>query len=509
MVDDAGGQAQHQRAGLELRQRRLQAPVGIGDGGEHTGRGAEGRLHRRVHVAAEDDGAAHVHGQRVAVLRRGQKALQEQQLAAVAGGRALQRDVEGVGEFAAERQRQHLGDEQLAQVVLPLATGDEQAADEQGASAGVLPHKTRQRRVAQTGEQVGGVQADIGRRAENGAVRVPEDHDVVAVLLQLSAQGGGGGNGEHGAQEFFRCLRRGGQEAEILRAQHGLVLRLPQVQATAVDELLHRRVDEVGDVPVGVHRLADAGGADLLQLGRQRQLHHPSGDAAVIRRLRVRLRAAEHHMVEGVDGIGGDGLFIGRGVEHHVAAHHDGHAAAGEGLPQRPQVVGVGDVHREILREDAHMEHVRHGHGGDAPPQAVGLGLFRPGELVDGQQHLIAQIADGLDDALVGQGEGVEGAGEEGHRAGFAEVESPVEQPLLGEEAVQLAQHGGTVVEGQSLAGELVLRRQQLALGKHEGAALFVASQLAGAEHPPSQHVQRLLPGGAVDAAEPPHQKPQ
>jgi len=102
----------------------------------------------------------------------------------------------------------------------------------------------------------------------------------------------------------------------------------------------------------------------------------------------------------------------------------------------------------------------------------------------------------------VGQGEGVEGAGEEGHRAEFAEVEAPVEQPLLREEAVQLAQHGGTVVEGQSLAGELVLRRQQLALGEHEGAALFVASQLAGAKHPPSQHVQRLLTGGAVDAAE-------
>ena len=109
----------------------------------------------------------------------------------------------------------------------------------------------------------------------------------------------------------------------------------------------------------------------------------------------------------------------------------------------------------------------------------------------------------------MGQGEGVEGAGEKGHRAGFAEVEAPVEQPLLREEAVQLSQHGGTVVEGQPLAGELVLRRQQLALGEHEGAALFVASQLAGAEHPPSQHVQRLLKGGAVDAAESPHQKPQ
>ena len=132
------------------------------------------------------------------------------------------------------------------------------------------------------------------------------------------------------------------------------------------------------------------------------------------------------------------------------------------------------------------MEHVGYGHGGDAPAQAVGLGLFGPGELVNGQQDLEALVADGPDDALVGQGEGVEGTGEKGHGAGRAEVKALVEQALLGDEAVELAQHGGPVVERQALAGEFVLGGEQLALGEHKGAALFVAAQLSGAEDPAS-----------------------
>ena len=161
-------------------------------------------------------------------------------------------------------------------------------------------------------------------------------------------------------------------------------------------------------------------------------------------------------------------------MEHHVAAHHDGHAPAGERRTQLVQVLRIGDIHREILRENTHMEHVRHRHGGDPPPQPVGLCFLRPRELVDGEHHLEAQIPYGVDDALVGQGEGVEGAGEERHRARLPEVEAPVEQPLFREEPVQLPQHEGAVIERQPLAGELVLCRQQLPLGEHKGAVLLV-----------------------------------
>ena len=99
---------------------------------------------------------------------------------------------------------------------------------------------------------------------------------------------------------------------------------------------------------------------------------------------------------------------------HHVTSHGDGHLPPGECLPQPVEVLRVGDVHRKILREDLHMELVRHRHGGNAPPDAVGLGALGPRELIDGQQHLEAPIPDGADDGLVGQGEGIEGTGEKG-----------------------------------------------------------------------------------------------
>ena len=214
-------------------------------------------------------------------------------------------------------------------------------------------------------------------------------------------------------------------------------------------------------------------------------------------------------MVEGVDGVRLGHLLVGRGVGHHVAAHHDGHAAAREGLAQLAQVLRVGDIHREVLGEDVDVELVRHGHGHDAAADAVGLGALGPGEFVDGQQHLEAQVADGPDDALVGQGEGVERAGEEGHGPGRAEVEPAVEQPLLGDEAVQLAQHEGPVVERQLPVGGLVMGGQQLPLRQQEGAALLVAAQLLRAEHMAAQHEHGLLAGGVVDAAQAAHQHTQ
>ena len=483
--------------------------MGAADGGQHTGGGAEGRFDGGVHVAAEDDGAAHIHRHRVAALGNGQEALQEQGLAAIAGGRALQGAVQAVGVLTAQGQGQHLRHQQLAQVALPFAARDEQSADEQRPATGALPHQRRQGWIAQPGEQVLAVQTAVGRSAQHRAVRVPADHHIVAAALQKLRQALRRGAGQHGTQEGGGLPDVSGDEGQVLRPQHGLVLGLAEVQALTVDELLHRGVDEVGHVAVGIHRLANAGGADLLQLGRQRQLHHVPGNAGIVGLHRVRLGAAEDNVVEGVDGIRLGRLLVGRGVDHHVAAHHDGHAAPRERLAQLAQVLRVGDVHREVLREDVNVELVRHGHGYDAAADAVGLGALGPGKFVDGQQHLEAQVADGPDDALVGQGEGVKRAGEEGHGPRWAEVEPAVEQPLLGEEAVQLAQHERPVVERQLPVGGLVVGGQQLPLRQQKGAALLVAAQLVRAEHVAAQHEHSLLAGGVVDAAQAAHQHTQ
>ena len=214
-------------------------------------------------------------------------------------------------------------------------------------------------------------------------------------------------------------------------------------------------------------------------------------------------------MVEAVDGVRLRGPLVGRGVGHHVAAHHDGHRPPGKGLPQAAEVLGIGDVHREVLGKDVDMELIGHGHGRDAAADAVGLGPLGPGKFVDGQQHLEPPVPDGPDDALVGQGEGVEGAGEEGDGPGLLHGEAPVEQALLRHEAVYPAQHGGPVIEGQGVLGLLIAGFQELAPGQQEGPALFVLTQDAGAEHPAAQHEHGLLPGAAVAAGQALHQHAQ
>ena len=131
---------------------------------------------------------------------------------------------------------------------------------------------------------------------------------------------------------------------------------------------------------------------------------------------------------------------------HHVAARHQVHLLVGEQLPQALEVCGVGDVHRDLVGEQVHVEVPGDGQVDDLPADQVGLGLLGPGELVHRQIDLEAQVPDGVDDALVGQGEGVEGAGEEGDLLGPQEGEGAVVQPPQGDEPVDVGQ-GGRPVE--------------------------------------------------------------
>ena len=211
-------------------------------------------------------------------------------------------------------------------------------------------------------------------------------------------------------------------------------------------------------------------------MGGQLQLRRPAGDEAPVP-LAGPLPPAENDVVKGVDGVLRRGLAVGGRICHHVAAHHNGHLPARESPAQGGEVVRVGDVDREVLREDMDMELVRCGDGGDAAADAVGLGLLRPGELVNSQHDLIAQIPDGLDNALMGEGEGVEGAGEEGHGPGRVEVETAVENLLLGEETVDPPQHSRPVVEGQLRALVLPDEGQQLFQRQQEGPPLLMAAQ--------------------------------
>ena len=102
-----------------------------------------------------------------------------------------------------------------------------------------------------------------------------------------------------------------------------------------IDEVLDHRVNEVGDVPVQVHILPDAGGADVLQVGGQLKLEHPAGDPQpLLGRQRGLSRPAEDDVVHRVDGPGPRLRLVGGGMGHHIAPHHQIDLLVGKELPQ-------------------------------------------------------------------------------------------------------------------------------------------------------------------------------
>ncbi len=191
-------------------------------------------------------------------------------------------------------------------------------------------------------------------------------------------------------------------EIQLLQAQQRLVLGLPEIQAVKVDKLLGHRVDEVGHVPALIDGLPNAGGADLLQMGRQLQLHHLSANGAVVVKVPPSLVPAEDDMIECVDGILPRLRPVTGGPGHHVAARHDGHLPVRESGAECRQILRIGDVHRKILRENGYVEFIRRGQRGQPAADTVRLGLLGPGKLVNGQQHLISQVPDGPDNPFVG-----------------------------------------------------------------------------------------------------------
>ena len=149
---------------------------------------------------------------------------------------------------------------------------------------------------------------------------------------------------------------------------------------------------------------------------------------------------------------------------------------------------------RNIVGEQVDVEIPCHGHVDNLTADQVGLGLFGPGKLVHSQIDLKAQVADGVDNALVGEGKGVEGAGEEGDLPGRLKGEGAVVQPPQGDEAVDVGQGCGPVEEGEPvLSGRFLNEEQQLPVAQGKQPGLFLHVQLGGAEEKLADDQQGLL----------------
>ena len=223
--------------------------------------------------------------------------------------------------------------------------------------------------------------------------------------------------------------------------------------------------------------------------------------------------AAEDDVVEVVDGAGLWLGFVGGGVSHHVGPHGKVQLPAGKDLAQAVQIVAVGKVHRDIMGEEVHVKLVGHGHTDDLAAQQGGLGLLGPGEFVNGQVHLKAQVPDLLDDALVGEGEGIEGAGEEGHLPVVVKGEGVAFDAVADDKAVDVGQGRRGIEEGQLLLLLLVDEEEDLLSHQEEEALLVLVGKGLGGEKALPQDPQgllahRLLAGGKALEQKPRHFAP-
>ena len=268
-----------------------------------------------------------------------------------------------------------------------------------------------------------------------------------------------------------------------------------------MDIVLNGGVDEVGDVPAQVDVLADAGGADVLQVGGQLQVDDLAGDVGdvhVFHHLVMGGGAAEDDVVEMVDRAGlGFGL-VGGGACHHVGAHSEVDLPAAEDLAQAAQVIRVCQVHRDIVGEEVDVKLVGHGHADDLAAHQGRLGLLGPGEFIHRQIHLVSKVADLLHDALVRQGEGVEGAGEEGHLFMLGEGEGAAFDAVADDEAVNMAQGRGGIEEGQLLLALLMDEEEDLLGHEGEERFLILIGQGLGGEKVLAQDAQGFLADGLV-----------
>ena len=94
-------------------------------------------------------------------------------------------------------------------------------------------------------------------------------------------------------------------------------------------------------------------------------------------------------------------LLIRRGIGNDIAADHDIQLFSGKHLSQAFQIRRIGNIDRNLIREQVHMELIRHRHTHDLTADQMRLRLFRPGKFIDRQKHLIAAVADLADNLLV------------------------------------------------------------------------------------------------------------
>ena len=201
--------------------------------------------------------------------------------------------------------------------------------------------------------------------------------------------------------------------------------------------------------------------------------------------------------------------MIGRGIADHVAARHQIEPSAGEQSAQTGQILHRGNVYRNLIGEQIHIQLIGHGHIGNLPPQQLGKGLLAPGKFVDGQIDLKTHLADLLHDTLVPRAEGVKGAGEEGRRLFLRQGKGTVAHLTVHQKTID-------VVHDRRLGKEIKVarmgffqQRQQLFTYEQEIVPSGLNGDIVVCKNVFTQHRQRRLMNSVIVVRHAGQQQPQ
>ena len=165
------------------------------------------------------------------------------------------------------------------------------------------------------------------------------------------------------------------------RADIWFIFRLAQIQTIVIDVFLHRRVDQIRNIAIQIDIFTDSRRTNVLQMLRKLQLHNLAADLihhltiVFIVRLDI-THASERDMVHRMNRIFNRFLLIRRGIGNDIAADHDIQLFSGKHLSQAFQIRRIGDIDRNIIREQVHMELIRHRHTHDLTADQMRLRLF-------------------------------------------------------------------------------------------------------------------------------------
>ena len=285
-------------------------------------------------------------------------------------------------------------------------------------------------------------------------------------------------------------------DADFPGFQDVLIGRFPEIQIVGIDEVLGHRVYESGNIPVLIDILPDPGGTHILVEFIQPQMEDLSPDLLFRglflflpgRSIRVPVGIfpslpLEYDMVHRMDGIFRRLQPVSRGIFHHIGSHSQVQFLVGKDCLQFPDIFRVGDVHRQVLREGIDVLHIRHGHVHDFPAHEPGLGVFRPGEFIQGQIHCKPHIPDPPGHCFVSAAEGIEGAGVEADLPLCGEGEAAPLGFHPADVSVQMVQDRRIAVEIQFPFSIFVEEHPDLLAAVEEKEILPAIRHLPAAEH--------------------------